>query len=161
MKVFFSNERLFFGSTLDNCVIFGAASILSSKSAHVNPTHDLCASEDNGNIPESFYMNGELKLRVVWTISSLIAAAARHYFLQPIISDQETLEFLDLTDADGQGVLTMDRCQLQDLRVRPTSASGSSQRALVPALSMRSYAPLLEMLGGLFLKWGNIGCYPA
>lgn len=146
-----------FGSTLDSCVILGAASVLSSKSANANPTHDLCAGEDNGNIPESFYMNGGLKLRVVWTISSLIAASARHYLLQPIISDHETLEFLDLTDADGQGVLTMDRGQLQDLRVRPVSASGSSQRTLVPALSMRLwYAPLLEIPGGLVLKGATL-----
>ncbi|XP_020574915.1 F-box protein At5g46170-like [Phalaenopsis equestris] len=146
-----------FGSTLDSCVILGAASVLSSKSANANPTHELCASEDNGSIPESFYMNGGLKLRVLWTISSLIAASARHYLLQSIISDHETLEFLDLTDADGQGVLTMDRCQLQDLRVRPVSASGSSQRTLVPALSMRLwYAPLLEMPGGLVLKGATL-----
>ncbi|KAI0498708.1 hypothetical protein KFK09_019598 [Dendrobium nobile] len=146
-----------FGSTLDSCVILGAASVLSSKSANANPAHDLCVGEDNGCIPESFYMNGGLKLRVVWTISSLIAASARHFLLQPIISDHETLDFLDLIDADGQGVLTMDRWQLQDLRVRPVSASGSSQRTLVPALSMRLwYAPLLEIPGGLVLKGATL-----
>ncbi|BFG35744.1 hypothetical protein CerSpe_220180 [Prunus speciosa] len=62
-------------------------------------------SDDNGSIPDSFYTNAGLKLRVVWTISSLIAASARHYLLQPIISEHKMLDSLVLTDADGQGVL--------------------------------------------------------
>ena len=57
--------------------------------------------EDTGNIPESFYTNGGLKLRVVWTISSLIAASARHFLLQNIISEHPTLENLILTDTLG------------------------------------------------------------
>ncbi|PKA62002.1 F-box protein [Apostasia shenzhenica] len=151
-----------FGSTLDSCVILGASSVISStsvslKPANSNPADDLCGLEDNGSIPESFYSNGGLKLRVVWTISSLIAASARHYLLQPIISDHDTLQHLDLTDSDGQGVLTMDRWQLQELRVKPVSASGSSQRTLVPALSMRLwYAHLLEIPGGSVLKGATL-----
>ncbi|PKA66034.1 F-box protein [Apostasia shenzhenica] len=150
-----------FGSTLDSCVILGASSVLSSasltpKSENTNYAHEL-GGEDNGSIPESLYTNGGLKLRVVWTISSLIAASARHYLLQPIISDHETLEFLDLTDSDGQGVLTMDRWQLQELKVRPISPSGTSQRTLVPALSMRLwYAPLLEIPDGSLLKGATL-----
>lgn len=151
-----------FGSSLDSCVILGAASVLpsvslSSMSANPGPSYDLCSGEDNDSIPESFYANGGLKLRVLWTISSLYAASARHYLLQPIISDHEMLEFLDFTDADGQGVLTMDRLQLQELRVRPVSASGSSKRTLVPALSMRLwYAPHLEIPGGSVLKGATL-----
>ncbi|RZR89575.1 hypothetical protein BHM03_00017325 [Ensete ventricosum] len=120
-----------FGSTLDSCLILSASS--------------------------SFYTNGNLKLRVFWTISSLIAASARHYLLQPIVADHETLESLELTDVDGQGVLTMDRRQLQEFRVKPVSASGSSQRTLVPALSMRLwYAPYLELPGGAVLKGATL-----
>lgn len=150
-----------FGSTLDTCVILGASSV-SPTNPNPNPNSypdSLCAgsSDDSGSIPESFYTNGSLKLRVVWTISSLIAASARHYLLQPIIADHETLETLDLTDADGQGTLTMDRAQLQELRVRPVSASGSSQRTLVPALNMRLwYAPHLDLPGGLVLKGATL-----
>lgn len=77
--------------------------------------------------------------------------------MQPIIADHETLETLDLTDADGQGTLTMDRAQLQELLVRPVSASGSSQRTLVPALNMRLwYAPHLDLPGGLVLKGATL-----
>ncbi|KAJ0980487.1 hypothetical protein J5N97_008742 [Dioscorea zingiberensis] len=155
-----------FGSTLDTCVILGASSVSptgpntnSNPNPNPNPPESLCtgSSDDSGSIPESFYTNGSLKLRVVWTISSLIAASARHYLLQPIIADHETLETLDLTDADGQGTLTMDRSQLQELRVRPVSASGSSQRTLVPALNMRLwYAPHLDLPGGVVLKGATL-----
>ncbi|KAF0919168.1 hypothetical protein E2562_028466 [Oryza meyeriana var. granulata] len=158
-----------FGSTLGSCVILGASSVSSKPPPpHATPpstaADSSAASPDSsrepdelGNIPESLYTNGGLKLRVVWTISSLIAASARHYLLQPIIADHSTLESLDLTDADGQGVLTMDKRQLQELRVRPVSASGNSHRTLMPALSMRLwYAPHIELPGGQLLKGATL-----
>ncbi|CAM0954671.1 unnamed protein product [Alopecurus aequalis] len=150
-----------FGSTLGSCVILGAASASPSSVAKEGPSTppaaDCGESDDSGSIPESFYTNGGLKLRVLWTISSLIAASARHYLLQPIISDHAMLETLDLIDADGQGVLTMDKCQLQELRVRPVSASGDSHRTLMPALSMRLwYAPHIELPGGTVLNGATL-----
>lgn len=154
-----------FGSTLGSCVILGAASASPSSAgkdgagtaAAAAAAADCGESDESGSIPESFYTNGGLKLRVVWTISSLIAASARHYLLQPIISDHKTLESLDLTDADGQGVLTMDKWQLQELRVRPVSASDGSHRTLMPALSMRLwYAPHIELPGGTVLNGATL-----
>ncbi|RCV27538.1 hypothetical protein SEVIR_5G336800v4 [Setaria viridis] len=158
-----------FGSTLGSCVILGASSVSSkTTSPSAQPETDAADStdtspdpnretEDLGSVPESLYTNGGLKLRVVWTISSLIAASARHYLLQPIISNHATLESLNLTDADGQGELTMDKRQLQELRVRPVSASASSHRTLMPALSMRlHYAPLIELPGGMLLKGATL-----
>ncbi|XP_030476781.2 F-box protein At4g18380-like [Syzygium oleosum] len=154
--------RADFGSTLDNCVILGASSVLrpgplKNFVGFENGTDAGCASDDNGSIPESFYTNGGLKLRVVWTISSLIAASARHYLLQPIIAEHKTLDSLVLTDADGQGVLCMNREQLEELRVKPLSASLSSKRTLVPALNMRLwYAPHLELPDGVVLKGATL-----
>ncbi|KAJ4825316.1 hypothetical protein Tsubulata_014156, partial [Turnera subulata] len=155
--------RADFGSTLDNCVILGAASVSTNpKSAQENHSAAECnvapgAGDDNGSIPESFYTNGGLKLRVVWTISSLIAASARHYLLQPIIAEHKTLDSLVLTDADGQGVLCMNREQLEELRVKPLSASSASKRTLVPALNMRLwYAPVLELPDGVVLKGATL-----
>ncbi|CAO2842175.1 unnamed protein product [Amaranthus hypochondriacus] len=148
--------RADFGSTLDNCVILGASSVVyNAKSSQVNENDQL--NEDNGSIPESFYTNGGLKLRVVWTISSLIAASARHYLLQPIIGEHQTLDSLVLTDADGQGVLCMNRDQLEELRVKPLSPSSASKRTLVPALNMRLwYAPHLELPDGVVLKGATL-----
>ncbi|CAN1227225.1 F-box protein At5g46170 [Linum grandiflorum] len=157
--------RADFGSTLDNCVILGAASVINNNNSNnkqvecldVGNNNNAAASDDNGSIPESFYTNGGLKLRVVWTISSLIAASARHYLLQPIIADHKTLNSLVLTDADGQGVLCMNRDQLEELRVKPLSASSASKRTLVPALNMRLwYAPHLELPNGVVLKGATL-----
>ncbi|KAF8408852.1 hypothetical protein HHK36_004921 [Tetracentron sinense] len=154
--------RADFGSTLDNCVILGASSVISPGTAKASVFQDNGVSgdgfaDDNGNIPESFYTNGGLKLRVVWTISSLIAASARHYLLQPIIAEHHTLDNLVLTDADGQGVLCMNREQLEELRVKPLSASTASKRTLVPALNMRLwYAPHLELPNGVVLKGATL-----
>ncbi|XP_048141007.1 F-box protein At4g18380-like [Rhodamnia argentea] len=154
--------RAHFGSTLDNCVILGASSVVrplpfKNLVGFENGTDAGCANDDNGSIPESFYTNGGLKLRVVWTISSLIAASARHYLLQPIIAEHKTLDSLVLTDADGQGVLCMNREQLEELRVKPLSASSASKRTLVPALNMRLwYAPHLELPDGVVLKGATL-----
>ncbi|KAF6150591.1 hypothetical protein GIB67_022203 [Kingdonia uniflora] len=152
--------RADFGSTLDNCVILGASSVISAPIKSSSPVQEKevsGTSEDNGSIPESFYTNGGLKLRVVWTISSLIAASARHYLLQPIIAEHNTLDSLVLTDADGQGVLCMNKDQLEELRVKPLSASTASKRTLVPALNMRLwYAPHLELPNGVVLKGATL-----
>ncbi|CAN6847651.1 unnamed protein product [Brassica oleracea] len=150
--------RAEFGSTLDNCVILGASSVIQPSPMEISQTLEAPdASEDNGSIPESFYTNGGLKLRVVWTISSLIAASARHYLLQPIISEHKTLKSLVLTDSDGQGVLSMNKDQLEELRVKPLSALSASKRTLVPALNMRLwYAPSLELPDGTVLKGATL-----
>ncbi|XP_059288962.1 F-box protein At5g46170 [Lycium ferocissimum] len=148
--------RAEFGSTLDNCIILGASSVTSSGSCSLENV-DGNGENDNGSIPDSFYTNGGLKLRVVWTISSLIAASARHYLLQPIIAEHKTLDSLVLTDADGQGVLCMNREQLEELRVKPLSASSASKRTLVPALNMRLwYAAHLELPDGTVLKGATL-----
>ena len=149
--------RADFGSTLDNCVILGASSVFHPKDLTDSAATATNCTDDNGSIPDSFYTNGGLKLRVVWTISSLIAASARHYLLQPIISEHGTLDNLVLTDADGQGVLYMNREQLEELRVKPLSASSASKRTLVPALNMRLwYAPHLELPDGVVLKGATL-----
>ncbi|XP_075481410.1 F-box protein At4g18380-like [Primulina tabacum] len=155
-----------FGSTLDNCVILGASSVMTNpnKVGDYMASFDVSNSDrghgvenDNGSIPDSFYTNGGLKLRVVWTISSLIAASARHYLLQPIIAEHKTLECLSLIDSDGQGVLSMNKDQLEELRVKPLSASSASKRTLVPALDMRLwYSPHLELPNGVVLKGATL-----
>lgn len=155
-----------FGSTLESCVILGASAIVKNgKETSVKPS-GTCSSSDetlalagdeSGSIPESFYTNGGLKLRVVWTISSLIAASARHFLLQQIISDHPTLQSLVLTDSDAQGVLCMGKDQLQELRDKPLAASASSNRTQVPALNMKLwYAPYLELPGGMALKGATL-----
>lgn len=151
--------RAEFGSTLDHCLILGASSVIqpNTRFSQLTDITTVESPDDNGSIPESFYTNGGLKLRVVWTISSLIAASARHYLLQPIIAEHKTLRSLVLSDSDGQGVLCMNRDQLEELRVKPLSASSASKRTLVPALNMRLwYAPTLELPDGTVLKGATL-----
>ncbi|CAL9178655.1 unnamed protein product [Musa hybrid cultivar] len=138
-----------FGSTLQNCVILGGTR-MERRPASANLDGSV---EDNGSIPESFYTNGGLKLRVVWTISSLIAASTRHYLLRQIINDHPTLRSLVLTDADGQGTLIMRAEQLKEFREKPLAASLSSNRTQVPASNMKlRYAPYLELAEGMGMQ---------
>ncbi|KAK9151099.1 hypothetical protein Syun_009408 [Stephania yunnanensis] len=148
--------RADFGSTLDRCVILGSSSITSDEESS-STSSSGGAGDDSGGVPEPFCTNGALKLRVVWTISSLIAASARHYLLHPIIADHQTLNSLVLTDADGQGVLCMNREQLDELRAKPLLASAASKRTLMPALNMRLwYAQHLELPDGVVLKGATL-----
>ncbi|XP_022898860.1 F-box protein At5g46170-like isoform X2 [Olea europaea var. sylvestris] len=141
-----------FGPTLDNCVILRASAVItaanSACSSACNVNNDNEAEDDNGNIPESFYAK--------WTVSSLISASASHYMLQPIIAEHRKLDSLVLTDADGQGVLSMNKDQLEELRVKPLLASASN-RTLVPSLKMQLwYASLLELPNGMVLKGATL-----
>lgn len=151
-----------FGSTLHSCVILGAYTVKNSESNPRNPKPQILndpveGGDEGGGIPESFYTNGGLKLRVVWTISSLIAASARHYLLQQIIADHRTLESLVLTDSDGQGVLCMSKIQLEELREKPLAACASANRTQVPALNIKLwYAPHLELPDGTCFKGATL-----
>ncbi|XP_024524229.1 F-box protein At5g46170 [Selaginella moellendorffii] len=104
-----------YGSTLESCVILGASALINSgdqSSSRKNSTRTSsswlssaaqrrssdtqsssppppppAAAEDDGNLPDA---DGGFKLRVVWTISSLIAASGRHYLLQNIIKTKDS-----------------------------------------------------------------------
>ncbi|KAF6147751.1 hypothetical protein GIB67_006724 [Kingdonia uniflora] len=142
-----------FGSTLQKCVILGGTQI----DKKLVSDQGSGSTEDNGSIPESFYTNGGLKLRVVWTISSLIAASTRHYLLQSIIKEHPTLQTVVLTDADGQGTLSMGDEQLKDFREKPLAASASSRRTQVPASNMKlRYAPYLELPEGMGMRGATL-----
>lgn len=146
--------RARYGSTLQSCVILGGT-LVDRKPAGAGG-HEP-STEDGGSMPESFYTNGGLKLRVVWTISSLIAASTRHYLLRSIIKDHPTLRSLVLADADGQGTLCMGTEQLAEFRENQLSASACSNRTQVPACSMKlKYAPYLELPGGLGLQGATL-----
>ncbi|XP_078438110.1 F-box protein At4g18380-like [Wolffia australiana] len=139
--------RAEFGSTLHSCVILGGTRL----DRHVGgDVADEGAGAGAGGIPEAFYTDGGLKLRVVWTISSLIAASTRHFLLRQIVKDHPTLKSLVLTDVDGQGTLTMGEEQLREFRETPAAAAAAAQRTQVPAslLKLRYASRLLLPDGG-------------
>ncbi|ERN15924.1 hypothetical protein AMTRI_Chr07g25290 [Amborella trichopoda] len=155
--------RAEFGTSLESCVILGASSVIEPgfvrEKTRVSDDLDMAfyGEDESGTIPESFYINGGLKLRVVWTISSLIAASARHFVLQQIISEHPGLERLTVTDCDNQGILSMNSGQLSEIRVKPISASASANRTQVPALSMKLwYAPYIELPNGMGFKGATL-----
>ncbi|PWA94117.1 F-box protein [Artemisia annua] len=144
--------RADFGSTLHSCMMLAASSVIKNlKEDEVND------NDNNGSISDSFYTNGRLKMRVVWTISTLIAASARHYLLREIIDEHKTLKKLVLSDVDRQGVLRMNKEEMDELRVKPLSVSLSSNRTMVPALSIKLwYAPYLKLSDGSVLKGATL-----
>eukprot|EP00252_Welwitschia_mirabilis_P021769 TRINITY_DN5685_c0_g2_i1.p1 TRINITY_DN5685_c0_g2~~TRINITY_DN5685_c0_g2_i1.p1 ORF type:complete len:360 (+),score=54.90 TRINITY_DN5685_c0_g2_i1:160-1239(+) len=156
-----------FGSTLESCVILGASNVYKRSSEVSDGRNDDQgvhgqgfegdADNTNSSMPEHFYTNGGLKLRVVWTISSLIAASARHFLLQQIICDHPSLERLVLSDCDGQGMLFMGKEQLHEFKEKPIIASASSNRTQVPALNMKLwYAPFLDLPGGVRMEGATL-----
>ncbi|XP_072981111.1 F-box protein At4g18380-like [Typha angustifolia] len=151
----FLKWRAEFGSTLQSCIVLGGTPVDRKPApSHQEPSP---GEDNNGSIPESFYTNGGLKLRVVWTISSLIAASTRHYLLRQIIKEHPTLRSLILTDADGQGTLTMGAEQLKEFREKPLAASASSNRTQVPASNMKlRYAPYLELPEGMKMQGATL-----
>ncbi|MQL87699.1 hypothetical protein Taro_020250 [Colocasia esculenta] len=140
-----------FGRSLQSCAILGATSFrrrqscpastgidpdeISAAAAATSSTDANNADDDEDD--QSFCTNGGLKLRVVWTITSLIAASARHFLLRDIVTDHPTLQSLEITDADGQGLLRMEKEQLEEFRCSPLEVACSSNRTQVPALNMK------------------------
>ncbi|EPS62164.1 hypothetical protein M569_12629, partial [Genlisea aurea] len=58
----------------------------------------------------------ELKLRIVWTISCLIAASARHYLVEDLVRNLKTIDNLVVSDESDQGKLHMNREMLEEMR---------------------------------------------
>ncbi|KAM3736210.1 hypothetical protein ACB098_10G145200 [Castanea mollissima] len=130
-----------FGETLKNCVILAFRDIRASTSTQ---------------IPAEFadfdFADG-LKLRVVWTISALIAASARHYLLRELVEEHEEIEKLVLRDKEGEGTLVMNKEGLAELRAagvaqvsehkewaahyRGWDQESSGSRTMVPSVRMR------------------------
>ncbi|KAI3505012.1 hypothetical protein L1887_26859 [Cichorium endivia] len=85
-----------FGKTLKSCVILG----------------HRC-----GGVGESdLGGGGGLKTRVVWTISALIAASARHYMVKEIVKENLHLSRLIVKDRDGEGTVIMDESGIKEFR---------------------------------------------
>uniref|UniRef100_A0A5B7BXG8 F-box domain-containing protein n=1 Tax=Davidia involucrata TaxID=16924 RepID=A0A5B7BXG8_DAVIN len=124
-----------FGSELKSCLILGATSF-----------HRDNNGEQRLEQEHEQFTDDDLKLRVVWTLSCLIAASARHYFLQQVVSDHhEMLRSVVVTDASKQGRLCMREEQIEELRSSSAKLE-SSERSRVPALKMKLwYVPVLEL----------------
>ncbi|XP_059460889.1 F-box protein AUF1 [Corylus avellana] len=111
--------RAEFGKNLRSCVIFGFRELRSSQPSQI--------SADFGEVGFA----GGLKLRVVWTISALVAASARHHLLREVVKEQKQLERLVLRDKDGEGTVVMDKDGLREFREDPAQLQVSDDLSVV------------------------------
>ncbi|GMN45305.1 hypothetical protein TIFTF001_014496 [Ficus carica] len=157
-----------FGNSLRSCVILGFRAIRDS-----SVTAEIGADPAGGEEEEDDFARG-LKTRVVWTISALIAASARHYLLREVVREQSELRRLVLTDREGEGTVVMDEAGLAELRsgtaelAEHVSGGGGGEeededdvaernRTRVPSVRMRMrHAPRLELKGGLWAEGATL-----
>ncbi|CAK9186440.1 unnamed protein product [Ilex paraguariensis] len=111
--------RAEFGKTLKSCVIMG-----------------FCEGPDR---------DGGLKMRVVWTISALIAASARHYMMLEVVREHKNLQKLTISDRESEGVVVMVKdgleecreCGEEEVKVGESGVWWRNNRTVVPAVRMR------------------------
>lgn len=77
----------------------------------------------------------ELRLRVVWIISTLISASSRYHLLRQILSDHPRLERVIVSDGNKQGKLCMNREQVREMR--DGLMNSVNERTPVPELSIK------------------------
>ncbi|RZC64583.1 hypothetical protein C5167_008271 [Papaver somniferum] len=139
-----------FGKSLKSCVILAVRSIEygDQKGGGGDDHDDEIDFHGDGS--------GGLKLRVVWTISSLIAASTRHYLLREVIKEHKEIESLVLSDRENEGKVVMNQQGLKEFRVHEEENGGGgggggggvdlststvqgwkNNRTVVPAVRMR------------------------
>lgn len=130
-----------FGGQLKSCIILGATSkfLQEEKESHQQEQEE-----------ERFITDDELRVRIIWTISCLIAASARHHFLKKILLDHPSLESVVISDEKKQGKLCMGPKELAEIRGCMESSTPSKPsligRTRVPDLSVKlSYATELVL----------------
>ncbi|XP_057790245.1 F-box protein At1g30200-like [Salvia miltiorrhiza] len=130
--------RAEFGRELHSCVILGAK-------AWAEKDADESKEDASRVMPDD-----ELKLRIVWTISCLIAASARHYLMQETVKGLKMIENVVVSDESDQGRLCMNKEQIEEIR-QSSKGKGhemAESRSRVPALRMKMwYLDQLEVPG--------------
>nr|XP_011464592.1 PREDICTED: LOW QUALITY PROTEIN: F-box protein At1g22220 [Fragaria vesca subsp. vesca] len=140
--------RAEFGKTLRTCVILGFRSVGES------PAPAPAGAESD--------FAGGLKVRVVWTISALIAASARHYLLKEVVREQTGLECLVLRDREAEGAVVMEKDGLRECREEGEEVGDEEEgldrcRTRVPSVRMRMrHVPRLELKGGLWVEGATL-----
>ncbi|KAK8695468.1 hypothetical protein V6N13_000628 [Hibiscus sabdariffa] len=99
-----------FGANLKTCIIVGATSFGKRWKKE----------EREESMEEETVLNDdELKSRVIWTISCLIAASTRHCLLKQILTDNPSIPLLErvvISDSNKQGVLCVGKEELAEMR---------------------------------------------
>uniref|UniRef100_A0A803QF06 Fe2OG dioxygenase domain-containing protein n=1 Tax=Cannabis sativa TaxID=3483 RepID=A0A803QF06_CANSA len=139
-----------FGTSFKSCVIIGANSI--SKNDNEN-------SQSRIESQPLILSDEELKLRIVWMISSLMAASSRHYMLKRIVVDFPTISNVVVSDEEKRGKVYMGAEQLSELRLNSVNDEFklSLERSVIPDLRMKVwYVPKLELGCGLVMSGATL-----
>lgn len=138
-----------FGAELKSCVVLGASSFRRKSIVQSDSEAKETEEEHVESESESEMGDEELKLRIVWTISSLIAASMRHYLVKQMVADFPTLQSVLITDSTKQGRLSMEDEQLTELRdsmKSSTSIRPPVERTVIPDLNMKMWhVPVLDL----------------
>ncbi|CAI9763890.1 unnamed protein product [Fraxinus pennsylvanica] len=151
-----------FGKTLKSCVILGFRNSNTGLEGMVD-------FDNNGGAGAG----GGLKMRVVWTISALIAASARHYMMLDVISEQNHLTNLIVNDRENEGTVIVDKDGLKECRNSSVdeaeeeineSSNGTdsglwwrTDRTTVPAVRMRMrHEARMELSGGMIMEGATL-----
>lgn len=135
-----------FGTNLKSCIIVGATSF---------ETSSFCLQQKQQELEENITLSdNELKLRIIWTISCLIAASTRHYLLKQILAEHPIpmLEKVVISDANKQGKFCMGKEEIVEMRdsIMNSSEEETSpfplKRSPVPEMKMKLwYLPMVEL----------------
>ncbi|XWS71214.1 hypothetical protein CRYUN_Cryun03dG0119500 [Craigia yunnanensis] len=139
-----------FGSNLKSFIILGATSFHRSNKFS---SSGFCLQQKERECMEETLTDDELKLRVIWTISCLIAASTRHYLFKQILADHPIpmLQRVLISDANKQGRFYMVKEEIVEMRnsmnsEQETLESSSLERTPVPEMNMKLwYLPMLEL----------------
>ncbi|XP_076907496.1 F-box protein At5g46170-like [Bidens hawaiensis] len=127
-----------FGKELESCVILGATGFHKSE-----PKPKIVGEPIPAVSVTTHLTNKQLKKRVIWTISCLIASSARHHMLKQIISSNQTIRDVKIIDGSRQGNIQMTEKQVVELR---STMAGELDRTRVPAVTIKMwYMPMLEL----------------
>ncbi|XP_021773257.1 F-box protein At1g30200-like [Chenopodium quinoa] len=118
-----------FGKEMEMCAILGATSIVERR--------EKKGPEIEGENEVQVFSDEELKLRIIWIISCLIASSARHNLVKKMVNQCPKLSNAVVSDAGKQGKLCMNAKQIQDLK-------DSIEIATVNASKSENPAPELE-----------------
>ncbi|KAL3514101.1 hypothetical protein ACH5RR_026818 [Cinchona calisaya] len=141
--------------------------------AHFGKTLRSCVILGFRGGSEADFSGGGLKMRVVWTISALIAASARHYMMLDVIREQTDLFNLEVKDRDNEGMVVMDKVGLKECRQgvedeeeinnnnnsnnRGAGVWWKSNRTTVPAVRMRMrHEARMELANGVKLEGATL-----
>ncbi|XP_059279928.1 F-box protein At4g18380-like isoform X1 [Lycium ferocissimum] len=136
-----------FGSQLKNCLIVGGTSLSPIQNKRIREEDDVESvdirrRDDPTSIELQRMTNDELKLRIVWIISSLMAASSRHCLLEDTIKEKKTINNVVITDDVGQGKCCIYGEQVEEMRRNNTEGFSTK----MPALKVKMWCvPELEL----------------